>query len=396
MEKIFNLDIFTKNLEPWAYNIFSQPYDAYFFIDYPHLRYTNEPIELFDFTTNFQEKTLFVHTLNPAKKIAFFYNRRYDPAFFEEFKEKQLANERFLFWHGETGLWAMFSDTKTNIALIAVNWEWQYSSSVQMFFAEQIMPLPQLKTKLQGIVDLKTVLTNYAPSKILTEGSPENPIWVKYYFECKHHSENDKLYYWEQFEKLYQILQKTIKDFKMVKMWACQHFDKLYKMKGQLYNSGSNAPVGGWQKFSYENCKKVATKFLTDNAHLQLQFEGKQNEALPLYLKSEKGLIRFFAWWLYANKEIKASKIFEGINDFFFLLENEGNTFQFFYRKGIIEETDIQILYAELLKIGFVSKVYKDEAPNIHFKYDIDGMAQILGTYGYIPSEKYGIKPILI
>jgi hypothetical protein len=383
MDSFFDTQLLESGQDPWLHNVFTKTFDAYFFIEYPHLRNAHEPIELFDFTTNFQEKTLYVESLNPDRQIEHFYNQRYSDVFFDIFKEKDMAAERFLFWRGESGLWAMFSDTESKIAVIGVDWRQAYSGSVTMMFRDFIIPIPKLQEKLPEI-DILKVLSNYAPSKILTEGNDENPLMVKYYFESNPKTEDDKLFYWAQFEPLYNILSATISDFKLVKMWACQHFNRLYRMKNQIYSSGSNAPVGGWQKFSHANCHKVATKFLTNNKHLQLQFEGKQDEAQALYFQSKKGLVEFYAWWLCAHPQDKEGGVESAWNDFYFLLDCNC-IFQFFYRKGVIDEVKIQKLYDELMRIGSVSKVFKVEKPNLHFAYDADGVAGVHSMYGFVP-----------
>ena len=125
-------------------------------------------------------------------------------------------------------------------------------------------------------------------------------------------------------------------------MYADQAFWRRYKRKGQIYASGAKASVGGWQKYTYENCKKVATKFLTQNQHLVLQFEGKTEESEQLYLANKEGLIEFMTFWVYAN--IEKTKVKGQFSDFHFL------TYQYnFNSKSVIFNQNFEF---------FVSKIF--------------------------------------
>jgi hypothetical protein len=389
--QLFNAEIFQKSKNPWLENVFLKKFDAYFFIQFPHVRYVHAPIEPFDFLNNLSENTLQISTPDDSKKMEFINEKWENEPFFVEFQEK-FADERFLFWRGLEEKWAMVSDAKSGFAVIGI--DWKISGQVPFFFQNFLFSYKKI-AELLGDASLEKLLAKtYAPTKILTEGSDENPVWVKFHVRGNVESEDDKLFYWAQFEPLFDAISAATVDFQTRFMWADQSFQRRYWRNKMWYASYSNASVGGWQKYSRENCEKVATKFLTQNQHLKLLFEGKQAEADKLYIADKKGLIEFMYFWVYASLEKKRKP--EGAMQFYFLQEwmdfqkkeqpvstNQG--FQFFYLKSAISAEKIEKLVEELTKIGCAKVIYRLKRPEIAWKINSEGLPEISNIYSATP-----------
>jgi hypothetical protein len=389
--QLFNADIFQKTTNPWLENVFSKKFDAYFFIQFPHVRYVHAPIEPFDFLNNISENTLQISTPDGSRIIEFVNEKWENEPFFVEFQEK-LADERFLFWRGLAEKWAMVSDAKSGFAVIGI--DWKISGQVPFFFQNFLLSTKKVAELLADDSLEKLLAQTYAPAKILTEGSDENPVWVKFHFRGNVETEDDKIFYWPQFGQLFDAISAATVDFQTRFMWADQAFSRRYWRNKMWYASNSNAAVGGWQKYSRENCEKVATKFLPQNQHLKLLFEGKQAEADKLYIANKKGLIEFMYFWVYANVEKKRKP--EGAMQFYFLLEwmdfykkekpiptNQG--FQLFYQKSTISAERIEKLVEDLTKIGFAKVIYRLERPEIAWKINVEGLPEISNIYSASP-----------
>jgi hypothetical protein len=384
---LFNISLFSAK-NPWVEAIFSKRFDAYFFLDYPAYQYNAmEVYDPFPMMNNLGEKVIFVHNIDFSLQLEHTLNQNtWNRTPFEnEFKSKFQA-ERFLFWRSENEKWTMFSDEKTKVAIMGINWK--LADQVPMFHQNCMLSPKQMSEKLDLGESETAFFERYLPCDILTKGNEENPIWVKYYFQCKVPTENDRLFYWQQFEPLHEAMMKFLADFKTIDMYADQAFWRRYKQRGTIYTTGKNAPVGGWQKYSYDNCKKVATKFLTQNQHLQLQFEGKIDESEALYWANKDGLIEFMLFWIYAK--VEKTKIKGRLSDFHFSMGRDyGNkdsefnqTFQFFYKKSLINEDLIAELLEKLNEIAFVKDTRRIEQPQIFANYKIDEAMKIEGIYG--------------
>jgi hypothetical protein len=270
--------------------------------------------------------------------------------------------------------------------------DWDKADQVELFFANCMLSPLQVIQLLNLGADEAVFLKNYAPSQNLTIGNDQNPVWVKYYFEARVENENDKLFYWKQFEPLYRAITAALPNCKSVDMYACQSFDRRYKQNGMTYSTGKFAPVGGWQKYSYQNCQKVATKFLTKNEHLSLKFEGKTEDAEALYWANKNGLIQFMEFWVYANEEKTKTK--GQLSDFHFITYhyNFGNladtynqNFQFSYKKSLMSDQLAASLVNELVSIGFVKKIHRLEKPRKFVKYSKTDWPKIEGMYSATP-----------
>ncbi len=386
-DTLFDKSLFANTTEPLPNQVFQKNFDAYFFLQYPQNELTIDTYSLFGFLNNLQENTIFVS--NSDENITFKYqNLNWQLSDFHERFKEDCLQERFLFWESENDQWAMVSDAKKGIAVLGV--DWKIASQVNMFYASSLLSPKQVLEKLNLEEHEAIFLRNYAPSEISLKRNQENPIWVKYYFECRVESENDKLFYWKQFEPLHLALTQTLKRFKGITMYANQAFWRRYKMRGTVYSSGKNAAVGGWQSYSYDNCKKVATKFLSQNTHLELLFEGKKEEAEQLYWANKNGLIGFMNFWVYAN--IEKTKVKGHYSDFHFLMGSDGDKatacnqrFEFSYKKSLIDDDTIADLVQTLIKIGFAKKIYRIEQPYVFANYKKDKVLEIEGMYSLTP-----------
>jgi hypothetical protein len=393
MEKsLFDISLFLHGVEPLPNQVFHKDFDAYFFLEYPPYQYQiTEGYNPFPFLNNINEETIFVNNPEGTHNLNYKINKTTwnSEPFYEAFKQT-FSVDRFLFWQSENDKWAMVSDAKHKIAIVGI--DWNFADQVPLFNQQCMLSPAQVLKTLNLEKHQNIFLKNYTPSTNLIEGNDQNPLWVKYYFRCHVDAENDKFFYWEHFERLYYAITKALAGFKNIDMYADQAFDRRYKMNNQIYSSGKNAPVGGWQKYSYNNCKKVATKFLTNNLHLQLKFEGKNDEAEALYLANKNGLIEFMNFWIYATLEKTIKKGYA--SDFYFLtgfysfgnFDTEFNqNFEFSYKKSTLNEDIVAVLIEELMVLGFAKKVYKIEQPTVFANYSLDKPLQIEGIYSMVP-----------
>jgi hypothetical protein len=386
-------NLFTNGTEPWPNQVFQQDFDAYFLLSYPPFQFQKTEVHNpFSFMNNLGEYTVYVQTPDGSN----FINHhmpvgQYDYQIFYDKLNATLSEERFLLWEGERGKWAMVSDGKHKVCVLAT--DWKTASQVEMFYSQCLLS-PKQFLEIVGLEKHERIfLKNYAPSKNLIDGNMANPIWRKYYFQCHVEDENDKLFYWPQFEQLYNATSALLKPCKGIDLYACQAFDRRYWQNKQWYSSGSFAPVGGWQNFNLKNCEKVATKFLTQNAHLVLAFEGKKEESEALIIANKKGLIAFYGFMIYANREKQKTK--GGAADFVFNMELHGHSnkdvvhnqnFEFFFKEDLLEADAIE-KYVEALKtFCHVRLVHEVRQPSVYAIYTADKPLQIHGIYAFVPA----------
>ncbi len=391
--KLFDIALFADGAEPWPNQVFLKDFDAYFFLSHPAFHYSPNEYNIFDtfdFLNNLQEKSIYISSATSKSNLVFALKSDRNRQLYYEAYKQNITDERFLFWQSENERWAMVSDEKHKVAVIGIDWD--IAAEIPFFFQQCLLSTTQFLQKIgkenQGAIFLK----NYQPATILTEGNSENPSWVKYYFQCHVKNENDKLFYWPQFEKIFNTIQPILKDFKRVYMYAEQAFVRWYWQNKQWYSTGKTAPVGGWQKYSYKNCEKVANKFLNENEHLQLAFEEKKEESEALYIANKKGLIEFYTFWVYASLQ-KMQQSF-GRSDFYFQTtqhyfgnKNEAfnQNFEFCYKKELLNENDVENLVRQLAKIGFALKIHKIEKPYIFATYTKTEPLRIEGMYRALP-----------
>ena len=390
MKNIFNKQIF-KSENPFLKNIFSKEFEAFFFLHFPKPKnfdgVNSHNLPCF-FLNNINQRNIYISNESNSKNFQYEFKLNWTER--EEFVKSfnvNIGDERYLFWQSENESWGMISDAKSELAIIGINWD--IADQIKLFYKNFLISPNQAIEKLQLKKFSEDFLKNYKPKDVLEYGNKSNPIWVKYIFDCHVENENDKLFYWKQFEPLYFALEKVLKELKGIDMYADQSFWRQYYRSKKWYSTGKNAPVGGWQAFSHKNFHKVSTKFLSDNLHLQLQFNGKQEEADKLIRVSKKGLISFSNFWIYANKEKLSQK---GVSsDFYFKILGSGagkndkvnQRFEFYFKENLIDTTKVDEFINELMKIGFAKKIYKLRRPNIFAKYTMDEPIEIMSMSNF-------------
>jgi hypothetical protein len=386
--------LFAEGIEPWPNQVFQKDFDAYFFLSYPAYWLIPNDFNIFDpfdLMNNLGEKTINVNRPKGKSNLIFSLNSDWNRQLYYDAYQQNFTDERFLFWQSENEKWAMVSDEKNIVAIIGI--DWNISDQVPYFFANCLLSTAQFLQKVGKEAHEAIFLKNYKPASVLIEGSNVNPIWVKYYFQCHVENENDKIFYWPQFEQIYNVIYPVLKHFKSLDMYADQAFTRRYWMNKQWYSSGKNAPVGGWQKYSFANCEKVANKFLNDNEHLRLAFEGKREESEALYIANKNGLIEFYIFWIYASLEKVAQK--GGKSDFYFqtTIHSFGNkndkfnqNFEFCYQKNLLNDEVIEDLVNKLAQIGFAIKIHKLQKPYKFVTFTSNAPLKIECMYDALPS----------
>ena len=390
MDNLFNRQSF-KAERPFLNQVFKKEFDAYFFLNFPKTNnfdgVKSHNLPCF-FLNNIKQRNIYISNIDGTKNLNYTFKLNWEERedFIKNFNDK-IEEEQFLFWCSEKEKWAMISDSNSEFALIGINWE--IADQVKLFYEYFLISPNQAIEKLQLQEYSDEFLNIYKPKEVLQLGNELNPIWIKYIFDCHVEHENDKLFYWAQFEPLYFSLTKVLEGLKGIDMYADQAFWRQYYRLKQWYTTGKNAAVGGWQAFSHKNFHKVATKFLTDNQHLQLQFEGKYEEANNLIKESKSGLISFTNFWIYANKEKQTQKGY--VSEFYFkILGNGANKkdlinqqFEFYLRENFIENQKIEEFINELIEIGFAKKVYKLRRPNIFANYANEKTMEIVSMNNF-------------
>lgn len=378
--EIFETSNFRSDYDPWSMNLFKKRFDAYFFIDYSIFS-KSEPliIKLSQLQNNINCKHLKINNIKGKSKTI--YNINLDKVIGENvvLKEK-FKKDRFLFWKGENDQWSIISDEVKKIAIIAV--DWQISEQIELFFSRLIIKPKEIFERLQSDQFEKIYKTAYNPSENLILGNKDNPIWVKYFFECKVPSFEDRLFQWRHFEKLYYSLIKLLAGFQTIDMWAYQTFEYEFEKNSIKKNDSKVAPLGGWQKFSYKNCKKVATKYLG---------KSEFSKVPPLHKSGAKAYVRFGYLWVYAN--LNKVKVKGQRSHFYFLMGN-GETleynqyFNFLYKKSTISDDAINMFIDELKTYCFIKRIHRIEKPNKFATYDDNNGTSIEGIFGFKPDLK--------
>lgn len=113
-----------------------------------------------------------------------------------------------------------------------------------------------------------------------------------YVFLGKVRKEEDKLYYWKEFENLFHAINPIMSSFQNKTVYSEQVFTKLLKVtKDGLFKvTFKKAPTGGTLKWTKSNCQMICTKFLSDNEHLIKAFETNELEMNKMYLE-KKGVL---------------------------------------------------------------------------------------------------------
>ncbi len=392
--ELIDKNLFAKDIEPWPNQVFQKNFDAYFLLSYPPFQYTaTEVYNPFSLMNNIDEYTIYIESTDGKKTMN--YNITNSPNDNENYYKKfnEVFNkETYLVWQGEHTKWAMVSDAKNNVSVLATNWK--IAGQIKMFYNQCLLSPKQFLQKVNCEKHEAIFLKNYAPLSILSFGNAENIIWKKYYIQCHVDNENDKLFYWPQFEKLFYAITKLLKKCKGIDLYASQIFDRRYLKNKMWYSTGKNAPVGGFQNYNLDNCEKVATKFLSNNQHLVLAFEGKKEESDALYMGNKNGLINFFGFQIFGNQEKQKTK--GGLSDFHFnmCLHCHGNkdiehnqSFEFFYKERLFAQEDVNSFLETLHTFCFIKEIHEVRNPFTFATYTSDQPLEIESIYSFIPEK---------
>jgi hypothetical protein len=107
--------------------------------------------------------------------------------------------------------------------------------------------------------------------------------YTNYSLLCKVPTEADKIYYWDNMQKLFPLLDTFLKHWEEVRILSDQHLTKLKWLKKENVNRviSSIAPTGGSKnKWSYDALKKVMTLYLEDRTYHNYIFDKKNEEIL--------------------------------------------------------------------------------------------------------------------
>jgi hypothetical protein len=392
---LIDSNLFKDGTEPWPNQVFNRDYDAYFLLSYPLYQYQDtEQHNPFALMNNVNEYTVYIQTVDGKKNLVHHIppGEYSFQAYFDKFNATFSEQDRFLIWHGELEKWALVTDAKNKVCVLAT--DWKTAGQIQLFYSNCLISPHQFLEKTNCQQHQKIFLQNYAPSKIFSIGSELNPIWKKFIVQCHVDNENDKLFYWAQFERLYYAVATLLKKWKGLDMYADQAFMRWYWQNKQWYNSGKNAPVGGFQNFNLKNCEKVANKFLPQNEHLVLKFDGKQSESDELYKASKKGLIDFFGFEIFGNFAKQKTK--GGYADFHLSMGLYGHgkksdlhnqNFSFFYNESSLTDAEVKIFIETLQSFCFIKEIHEVKRPRTFAIYMPDKPLEIENIYNFVPSE---------
>ena len=142
---------------------------------------------------------------------------------------------------------------------------------------------------------------------------PINECYVQYCVRGKVDNEADKFFYWTQQEKIFNLLNPLMQDWKYTRIFSDQAYDKpIYGLKKIVKRvTGIAAPTGGRNNvFNYENAKKVATLHLPKLLIAQARFNALLHpEPMAIYGQNPDGLPIIFRMEIYGRRNsIKVGK----------------------------------------------------------------------------------------
>jgi hypothetical protein len=198
--------------------------------------------------------------------------------------------------------------------------------------------------------------------------------FTTYSLLCQTPTEDDKIYYWENMEKLFPELNNLFAVFSTSKILSWQHFEKLKWNKTEnLYKaSSSNAPTGGCINWSYENIKKIFTTYLIDRSfhyHVWNIHKGlpqKQIIKLPI---NPHGYIFHYSTTIFGDRlKLQRDKTLDWYNritDFRFQIQYNFNQFSDLGINQIVDITFREDFLTEEERDKIVKNIFKI----IHGKY---------------------------
>jgi hypothetical protein len=285
---------------------------------------------------------------------------------------------------GQTGSWGLCLDLDSGVAVLGL----ARGAARNQAVIYQNNWMSRADAALAANVDAQALAWVEMPASYFVEGATENPLWHKWCFVCHVEDENDKLFYWPQLERFYDCLTPAMAGWRFQKMLPSQGFWRRVGPVAALRVTGSNAPVGGWQQFTQANCERVATKFLTENEHLRLRFDGRSDEAFALYPRERPGVIDVSFFWLRAARGQRRSP--EHAAELYFVLPHGGATradacnqyFEFFVRSDVMDGSSAASIVDQLAAIGRAIEVYETERPERFWELGPGGIGRISTVYG--------------
>lgn len=212
-------------------------------------------------------------------------------------------------------------------------------------------------------------------------GQPLNEIYDLYCFHGHVPDETKKLYYWKQQKVLFELLQPLIKTWKVKKIIPDQYQTRFYKMNDTIYSTCENAPVGGMQNYTFEQTKKIATKFLSNNQHLIDSFNGKCKIDQEAAVKNQTLFPNLFGLKIICGRvryQVDSSMCFDDSpQDIYLSINPEGcktdsiNQRVFMHiKQGALSKQSKKSLINKMSKLIYAKHIWHSEAPFNYYTYD--------------------------
>lgn len=222
------------------------------------------------------------------------------------------------------------------------------------------------------------------------EAQPIDTLYVQYCLRGKAATEADKFYYWAQQEKVFNLLNPLMKDWKFTRIFSDQAYNKpVFGPKKVVKRiSGFAAPTGGRNNiFTYENTHKIATLHLPKLLAAEANFNPILHpEPMAIYGQNPDGLPMVFRMEIYGRRQtMKIGKAY---------MENDSPMdFHLFYSpaysneyvvnqyinvnmpKDLMPLADMDNLIFQLGKLAFAQDIYRSESAFLgtFFTDPIDG-----------------------
>ena len=196
-------------------------------------------------------------------------------------------------------------------------------------------------------------------------------IFDCYAFICKVNHEQDKIYYWKQWEKFYHVLDPLIDTWKFKKVDFEQNFEMLLKSPkdGPYKLTIKKASTGGFRTWNYQNNFEITTKYLSKNDHLIYSFNNYGKFPIDFFPADKSGLINIFHGWVIASSD-KRKKTNE-IMDLYIKIGNlnrvhENSTNQYLYvfvKQNSFKKDLFQKFLIQTYKLTYGENLYYNFRP---------------------------------
>jgi hypothetical protein len=201
-----------------------------------------------------------------------------------------------------------------------------------------------------------------------------NQTFTNYSLLCKVPTEDDKLYYWENFQKLIPFLDPIMKKFKTTKVISWQHFEKIkWNKKEQINRSSSSAaPTGGSNNtWCFDDLKKIFNVYLNDRTFHYHCWNGK-NEEIKIPPVNKRGYPFHYSTTILGNiakiKPDASTDWYNRTTDFRFQIpyyfgqfENSNMLVEFCFRDGWLSKEEMDTLVLCISEVCFCHTIYRRE-----------------------------------